>query len=202
VSADPPWRRIARAWREQTWRTLGYPSWAEFCAVEHPAAGLPRLTPAQRRPIVRSMRARGMPIRAIAVALGVAAGTVSRDLTRVQSGTSETSETAQGGTRDPHRLDLGPLGPDPVFGDDPLADVVDPDDDDPDVGLGRRDLHTLLAAVRRCRQGLARGGLDSTIDLDDARRWRSTVARELGALEDELTVALRRRERKLQHRRA
>lgn len=74
------------AYRGRAWIVLGYASWEAYCDGELQGAR-PKLPQTERREVVGEMRQAGMSQRAIGTALGVAPGTVNRDLSSVQNRT-------------------------------------------------------------------------------------------------------------------
>jgi hypothetical protein len=82
---------IIEAFTGRAHNALGYDSWSEYVSAEFAEARMVRIDHEQRLTIVANMRDAGMPLRAIASAIGSSVGTVHRDLAGVPRGTPDRS---------------------------------------------------------------------------------------------------------------
>lgn len=80
------WDLVAEAYASRIWQPLGYPSWDAYCRAEFATARL-RLPAEEREETVRSLRAAGLSVRAIASATGASKSQIGRDTAGVPNGT-------------------------------------------------------------------------------------------------------------------
>lgn len=128
---------VTAAYVEGDWRALSYKSWDGYC--DDVIGARLRLPIGERREVVLTMRAAGMPTRAIAGALGVAKGTVDNDLGHLansgQSATPERVTSLDGRERPGTQPASKPREvPPPPPGVDPDTGVID---DPPPLASGR-----------------------------------------------------------------
>lgn len=74
VAVEATWELIKEAYQSSAWRSLGYPSWDDYCTREFGTSRI-KLPREERQEVVSSMREIGMSTRAIASATGVSYGT-------------------------------------------------------------------------------------------------------------------------------